>query len=278
MLSSFDIANIIGAVAISAIFGFAIYTALGIRRTFSVGLYRDQALGVALIALIILVNILSNIIFSYIPPNVPSDFLYSNVGIIGEIAFLLWFPIFYYWIDNSELAARKSNPFLRDILHWQRVRVYLGPLIYTSIVSAGCVVVIQTIFFGVSPVSMVSEEAVPPNFPLIVSILFQLIPSFILFIGLRVLAIIALPIAAWQTRDPLLRKQIYWLGIFFILNFVGGALQGAILNPFEALLVLDAIVFLNGYCLYKSARSLVPTYSFSAEELKPIPPDNPSSS
>ncbi len=277
MPSSFDVANIIGAVAITVIFGYAIYTALGIRRTFSVGLYRSQALGVALIALIILIWNLSNIIFSYIPPNVPSDFLYNNVGIIGELAFLLWFPIFYYWLDKSELAARKSNPMLRDILHWQRIRVFLGPLIYASIVSSICVEIIETIFYGVSPVSMVSESAGPSAFPILVSILLFLIPALILFVGLRVLAIIALPIAAWQTRDPLLRKQIYWLGIFFILNFVGGALQGSILNPFEALFFLDAIVFFSGFALYKSARSLVPTYSFSAEGIQTNPEHPPTS-
>ncbi len=272
MLSSFDIANIVGAVAFSATFGYAIYTALGIRRTFSVPLYRSQALGVALIALIILINLLSNIIFSYIPPNVPSDFLFSNVGIIGELAFLLWFPIFYYWLDKSELAARKSDPLLRDILHWQLVRLFLGPLIYASVVIAASTEIIETIFFGVSPVSMASESAVPSN---LFIILFLFIPGIILFIGLRILAIIALPIAAWQTKDPLLRKQIYWLGLFFILNFIGGALQGTISNPFEALFVLDAIVFANGYCLYKSARSLVPSYSFSSEGIKSVS-DHPS--
>lgn len=256
MLSSFDIANIIGAVASSAIFGCAIYIALGIRRTFSVALYRSQALGVALIALIILANNLSNVILSYFPPNIPSDFLFTNLGSIGLTTFALWFPIFYYWIDYSVLAARKSS--IRDILHWQRVRVFLGPLIYVS-----SVILVGFSIFGNGfsyPAFVAASEGVPP--------IYVGIAAIILFIGLRLLGIIVLPISAWQTKDPLLRRQIYWLGLFLVLNFVGGAIFGAIGDLFEALLVYYVFLSVQAYALYRSAKSLVPMYSFSQDVIQ----------
>jgi hypothetical protein len=267
MLSSFDILDITGAVAITAIFSYAIYTAFGIRRTFSVKLYRRQALGLGLIALIELIFSLNNVILSYLPPNKPSDFLYANVGLSGLVFMTLFYPVLFYWIDYSVLSSRKSDPLLRDTLSWQRVRAILRPLIY----GAGVFVIAFLIYLaiiGVVPLIAANLGAAPPGS------IYVSVPSAILFLGVPPLGIILLPISAWRTKDPLLKKQLYWFGLFAVFYLASAALYSHFSNPFIALLTYYPTFFIIGYCLYRSAKSLVPLYSFSSEDLK-VSPDRP---
>ncbi len=257
MLSSLSIANVAGGLAFSAIFAYAIYTALGIRRTFSVGLYRSQALGIGLIALVEMLNNLNNVILSYVPPNQPSAYIYTtNAGLSGIVSFTVFYGVLFYWIDYSVMAAKKSDPLLRDTLHWQRARVILHPLVFAS-VAAEIVAVVIAVSIGQYPL-----VAFAIGFPVPVV---TVPPAFVLLVGVPVAGVILLPISAWRTKDPLLKKQLYWFGLFAVLYLANNAFLDSFSNPLEGLIIFYALLIVQGYCLYRSAKSLVPLYSFSQE-------------
>jgi hypothetical protein len=72
------------------------------------------------------------------------------------------------------------------------------------------------------------------------------LPAYVVVIA----GIVALPICAYRTKDKFLRLSLKWFGAFVvILPFVG-----ATAIPTETFVGL----IVAGYCLYRSARSLVP--------------------
>jgi hypothetical protein len=258
MLSSFDIANTACIIVLLAIYSYVAYIGFGIRHTFSVGLYRRQALGIGFVALIFSILLLNNFVFSYIPPNKPTDIAHTNSGPAGVVIFFLFFLVLFYWIDVSVLAAKKSNPLLKDILYWRRVRVVLRPLIFLDgglLIALFLAFLFSTILAGTFTIAGPQGSA-PATLA---------IPFFIILFGVPISGMLLLPMSAWRTKDPLLRKQLFWFGLFAVIGFVNQLQTGFNTNAVEALFVTYALFFIAGYCLYRSAKSLVPLYSFSKD-------------
>lgn len=249
--------------AVLAMFSYAIYYAFGIRRKFSADLYRRQALGMGLIALVELVLTVVNVALSFVPPNIPPEFLYTNVGAIGGALFTLFFPVLFNWIDYSAIVARRFDPMSRDSLHWSRVRVILRPVVFLSGAGIFAISIVQGILSGY----LIATTFSPPVSG---ALLYPFGVFFILLIiGVPVAGIALLPISAKRTKDPQLRRQLAWFGVFAVVytatNFISGSISPLLSYSFVALFVWAGTNLAYGYFLYRSARSLVPLYSFARD-------------
>lgn len=206
------------------IYAYASYWAFEIRKASASRLYRNQALGVGLLCLGFALLFIS--------------FIFNLGSVLGPIQLLPFFLPFY-WIDASVLAARRSDPFLRDIYRWSKVRLILWPLLVLSWVAN-----------------------IPNWSPTPLFSLFFLIFLFLPFVT----GAIYLPISAIRSRDTTFRRHLRWFG-FFAIFLVGAAVFGALsflIGP-VAFLPASVLFVLGGYCLYRSAKSLVPLNRISLE-------------
>lgn len=232
MLSDLETALLIVGFAVPLLpLGYVIYWAFEIRHALFVRLYRNQALGVALLAVALILGI-----YGGIAPGLP---LPSIVESVADAADFLSYLLIFYWIDISLRAARRSDPLLRDTLHWGQVRKALWP-VYLGILAI--LVVWTALNLGET--------------------LLYLAPSLIVIIS----GLLYLPAAARRSKDPVLRRHFTWFGLFFIGFFL--ASFGELGNfPFDVggdLLTISGLL-ISSYFLYRSARSLVPLNKITLE-------------
>jgi cell division protein FtsW (lipid II flippase) len=157
----------------------------------------------------------------------------------------------FYFVDASTVAARRSDPLLRDTLRWSRVRKYLWALV----VALAVVSLFANLAFS-SSVKYSTFEGV-------------LFSQSVYFVAIG-LGVAALPLSALRSRDLTLRRHYRWFGmsLVFLLLFVivvgpapapdffgGTGFSSFVIADFEAAFVS---MFLAAYCLYRSSRSLVP--------------------
>ncbi len=231
----------------------AAYQASVIARALAVRLYRNQALGIGLVAVANFVLVAGQtIIVALQPPN--------GGGAYGTTAnwpliFFTWIVLFY-WIDASVRASRRSDPLLRDTLLWSRVRlavwaVMLGSMAAILIISAYLVATT-----GLSLVAQVTSPYVQPGS--------RGILTFLAFFPPIIFGAIYLPIAAYRSRDPTLRRHLSWFGMFILL-YLGVLLSFSL--PFKSFADLGGseVLLVAGYFLYRSARSLAPLNRFTLE-------------
>ena len=204
---------LIGILAFSFLFLYPAFWAFSIRRALAVRLYRNQALGIGLVCVSFAISFL------------------DNTGVGYGIALL----VIFYWIDASFLAARRSDPLLRDTLHWSKLRIIFWALsIFTVIPTA-----IYQILTGNGP-------SAPGN-----DLLGVIFIAFFILIPASGIGLFA--VASRRSGDHALRRHLAWFGLFVLS-------QSATITI--ALFGGGATYFLGfavgGFCLYKSARSLVP--------------------
>ena len=227
MLSNIDLENLARVawlLVTAAVLFYASYWALIIRRALAVQSYRNQALGVALIALFQGVTTIGFAGTEGASGRTPLDLLALGANTI-------LFLFVFYWIDASVLAAKRSDPLLRDTLHWRSLRLVLWPLIISF-----------------------AAAAVVSNFSLPFNIILTLVAGAA-----------SLPVAARRSRDPTMRRHLIWFGLYaaFLLAFffnLGGLLNVSIGSPasFVFLGIGSLMYFAASYCLYRSAVSLAP--------------------
>jgi len=242
MASSSDVAAIIGAAAMALTYAYVAYWAFEIRRALAVRLYRTQALGVGLLAV-----------------SLPlAQIYYTGSTLYGwppELSFVtvLFFTLsLLYWTNISVRAERQSDPLLRDTLGWSRLRfLVLAIVLVTAVYDSGNIVYNLLNGYAVS--------GTPTGFLAITFGIPALVPL--------VAAAVMLPAIGLRTKDPTLRKHLLWFGLFaaFLFVFVE-VLSSAFANPLDLILVQDSGIILGGYCLYRSARALVPLNRISADE------------
>ena len=244
------------------LFSLAAYEALTVRRALAVSLYRNQALGVGLVAFSFVLSLLSAIITAtYFCPSSCQ----SSGGSFGEpisLPFLYFFVlVLLYWVDSSMRAARRSDPLLRNSLHWSRVRIVAWVLTVGFIVLNSAYVLYLVIATGLP------FDAVP-NLPPLFSII-ELVPLYVPV----ALGATFLPLGTRRSGDRTLRRHLVWFGLFVLLllatliSFIG--LSISVPSDLEALrhaiVNYSAFVALNvaGYFLYRSGRFLVPLHRIS---------------
>jgi hypothetical protein len=227
-LISFNVALLLVAILLTASYAYASYWAFKIRKVLAVRIYRNQALGIGLVALgwilIFFANVFLNggIFTAYIP------FFAINTGVT--------FILLFYFIDASVLAGRRSDPLLRDTLHWQKLRIVLWIL---NILVTTVIIALITYFQ--------LTTGTEPQFMLVYG-------GYVLVYIIYPVSLVALALAALRSKDKLLRAQVAWFGgflasVLLIVDF------SRVTNN-DAGLILGLI--LGAYCLFRSARSLVP--------------------
>ena len=203
------------------VFVYAAYWAFDIRKALAVPVYRRQALGIGLVSLG----------FALLVPSITGNFSLPQP--------LLQVPILilFFWIDVTVLAARRSDPLVRDILQWRRVRIVLWALEIIAIVIGESLIVLTGQLFSNS-----------------INPVYWILPTFITFTA----GAVYLPFSALRSKDNTFRKHLGWFGLFLIVLLVGtiSSVSFAFSDITFVLLIVTFII--GGYCLYRGVRSLVP--------------------
>jgi len=235
--------SIILVLAAEGTFAYAAYWAFNIRRGLAVRIYRNHALGVGLVSLGWIL-----IFFDFV---LVSSFNF----VIFVVIQVLVSAMFFFFIDTAVLDGRMSDPLLRDTIHWWRIRQWVWAIFAAASVAS---IYIGAYYEGLTGANL------------------SVLPFWVSFIGaflevavVLIVGIIALPITAARSRDPFLRKQLAWLAGFVAFLVAGSPVPT---SPAYAPLVF-ALQFAMAFCLYKSARSLVPLNRLST--LDQQPPESP---
>lgn len=248
----FALALIIAEIVPAAIALYAAYWAFAIRRALAGRIYRNHAFWLGVVCIL----------------YAAAEFVtYSNNAIVQDalgIFYLILNPVIFAFIDSTVRVARRSDPLLRTVLRWEKLRIVLW---------------IDEIALAILLASMFDPSIIASINPAVGGLLFIILIS-IPYIG----GTPALLIGARRSRDPVLRRSLKWLGVFFLF-FLGYLLEFGIIqliipgiSQFELYYSYTAIPggiigILGAYAIYKSARSLAPINRMSLEvEPKVEPP------
>jgi len=256
-------------IAVAAVGIYAAYWAFAIRRRLMGRIYRNHALWLGVLGIVV---------------AIPTGFaLSSNNWWINFLAIVFenapWqILIGVAFIDSTIPVVRRSDPLLRDILHWKKVRIGLWSVlafetiltIYVSIYFPAC----WTPTFS----SCIRTNFATSNPGLLIAFPDFFVADFLpIMLFCLVLGAAALLIGATRSRDIMLRKSVKWLGVGLLCVGVGLALViwiGATLNLSNyyttysyGAVPYNVVIFLTGYAIYRSARSLAPL-----NRLPPIEP------
>jgi hypothetical protein len=231
---------------IFALYSLATYEAAAIQRVLPVKLYKNQARGISLVAVGLIV--LSSAQIAGAAFGTPVGFPFID---------FTWIVLFY-WIDASIQASRRSDPLLRDTFRWSLVRVAVWVLMVGSMAIILAFAAYQVVAEGV-PLSATA------NLPFGGT---QGTLGFLSYFLPIILGAIYLPIAALRSRDPTLRRHLERFGLFvlcfmiviltFGLAFIIGAGWSSVAQ--------SEILALGSFFLYRSARSLVPLNRISLDQ------------
>ncbi len=237
MLGTFDILNISAVAVVTLTLGYAAFWGLNVRRVLAIQVYRNQALGIALIALTLGLTNIGVTANAYLFYHNPLD----AVGNGGFGLFFAFLVTFFYWIDASVMAFRRADPQPREAFRWSKLRIAL----WIGVLPAPAVVIPFDIL---NPLSNVNAS--PPAWVAV-----MLVPG--IFIPL-ISGAILLPMIARRTIDPLLRGHLKWFGYFALVYLVIANLLGN--DPGGAWSLFFGYVGLSAaaYCLYRSVLFLVP--------------------
>jgi len=220
---------ILAYLADTAIFIYAAYWAFGIRRALVGRIYRNQALWLGVLSIIVLLS-------EAVPTPTTDNAVFIVLSNLPVIALAL---VLFAFVDSTVPVARRSDPLLRDTLHWGKVRVV-----------AWLVLVLVEILGAYGEITSSNTSSSDVN-------------------GLLLLVVIGAPpmfIGARRSMDPHLRGSLKWFGLGLV------SLIGLLLVAFAELaanipsagplayaeLPYNLVVFLFGYALYRSTRSLAP--------------------
>ena len=228
MSSSIDLGFLVVAAEFLVIVYFAAragYMALTVRNALFVKLYRNQGLSISIAAVATCLLTLVGLVIS---PASASNQTAPTSGpgqVLGPLVLFGLYLALFYTVDTFARVARRSDPLLRDTLHWNKVRGVVWALDLLAIA--------YVVAFGI----VTSQETMVFIFPIVIPLV-----SGVLLISANLR----------RTRDPALRRHLTWLGPFFLLSFV------AFFIAFGSAPLSGLAWIAAAFCLYKSARSLVP--------------------
>ena len=255
MSSEVDVVVSLGSIAVALGISYSVYWAFSIRSALARSLYRHQALGIGLVgifgefsilvAALLFVYDLGSILKGVVTPL----FLASGLTVVGfELAL-------FYWIDSSILAARRSDPLLRDTFGWRRLRFLTWILLI--VLGIASVALPQSVFQGDFSST---------------GVLLGYLPVFVVVLS----GAVVLPIAARRSGDATLRKHLAWFALFvagIFLSNTPNAVQGLssgqgdLLAPSALSLGLQYLIGLGAsYFIYRSVRSLAPLNKLSLSD------------
>ena len=238
MFDSVSIIFFILWVLVVGLFSYAAYWAFIIRKALATGLYRKQALWAGTMGLYFVA--LSTFLTIALSFNLTA----LSVNILGGLLISSGFVVLFAWIDSTVRVARRSDPLLRDTLRWSRLRYFIG---------------LVTLFGAISAVL----TSINSGFALVAP-----------FGGALFFGAIALLISARRSGDTTLRRHLKWMGLAIAMLWLASQLSGVLFRIFPAgSLASEAITYslvaVGGFCLYRSARSLVPLGHLSLPDVSP---------
>jgi hypothetical protein len=236
------------------LFGFSAYRAFSIRRSFSIGLYRRQALWAGILCAIFVMSYTMIALFGYsiLKANTPVDFavsFFQDLLILGMFA----------WIDATALVSRRADPLLRDPIRWTRIRRPVWAVVIASLVAA--------YYFTISGALSGGSLALAPSPAVLVALLVILLVPF-------TSGAILIPLSASRSGDVVFRRHLRWLGLLVIAILAVALLFGVELaygtatgfvdlllvaeqDPISNLLLV-VIILATSYFAYRCVQSLVP--------------------
>ncbi len=203
---------------------YASYWAFAIRQALASRAYRNHAMWLGVVC------ILTSLFFPAIELGNSSNFLISEAP---AVVFPLLILVLFAWIDSTIPVARRSDPLLRSILHWEKLRI------------AGWIVTVLLV------ISLVISSVYP-------ALSFVSVPALVF---LFILGAPAVLIGARRSKDRLFRNSFKWFGAFLLL-FLFLVIVGAFLGNVVAIPVLLVAAFF----LYRSVRSLAPINRLSLDD------------
>jgi hypothetical protein len=237
-LASSDLSLVLEPIIALASISLGIYTvfwAFKIRQILFVKVYRDQALGIGMITLLV-VTVLT--VFDLVEISYPF--------LAGGAPFFLWGVSFvlFYWINASVMSGRLTDPLFRDTAGWKKLRfVILGLMVFGVISSVGLILYNAVMFERGHSVA---------------AALWLFSPLF----EAGGTGAVVLPIVARRSSDNSLREHLQWFGLMGIVLLIvlpiGIVSDSLKLDSVANNLVLNSLLFVMTYFLYRSAKSLVP--------------------
>lgn len=224
-------------IAAGVVYVYVAYSAFAISRTLSNGVYRRQALGMAVV-IVFLIILGESTDFNGTSGAVPTvDF------VLGFLAFYAVFIGTYYWIDASIVAIRFTDPLYRDTFHWTRLRLVFWAYDIAALV-----------FFLITGTLGIFQFSTAPD----IVVAFILGPLVIMLFS----GAVVLPVASHRSKDKVMKRHLDWFAVYVIA--ILGFIFVVSLNNFQTMLAAT----IGGYLLYRSVRSLVPLYTFRPESDK----------
>jgi len=236
----------------AAIALYAAYWAFSVRKALAGRMYRRHAFLLGVVCVV--VAIIGFVTYS---PNQTINYLiaafYSGV-----------FVFLFAFFDSTVPLARRSDPLLRSVLRWDKLRVALW-------IDTGALAVLNVLFQGAysGPTSSLGAALADILWPTLAIILFGA-SGAALFIGAR------------RSRDPFFQTSLKWLGLVLIvvmLQFVvDTSLSFLVPNLTNFTYYYSYYALPSGflsivytYFMYRSARSLAPMSSLADSDLGPLP-------
>jgi hypothetical protein len=212
---------------------------------------------------------------------IPTGFILSTNNSVINLLLLLtfyapgvWqFPIVFAFIDSIIPVLRRSDPLLRNILNWKKVRIGLWSVVALETILR----IYEWSYFLYLPACWAATyigECVRTSFAMInpgwpSAILgFFFFRWYFLTTPCFILGAVALLIGSRRSRDMVLRESVKWSGAALVCDIVGWSLVVAIISLLNwsyyyytysyGAVLGNAVAFLTGYAIYRSARSLAP--------------------
>lgn len=179
--------------------------------------------------------------------------IYAAIVVFYSIAFAVLFAFF----DSLVKVARRSDPLLRNIIHWEKTR-------YVGWIGVGLIAVFNSL--------SVALPAAQANLAGELVTIFISIPLVIGGAGIL--------IASTRIKDPMLKNNLKWLGlvlVFAIITDIVSLAEGLVgISNYDVYYSYPALIgapfwILAVYCLYRAARSLAPITHFTLEEKRQNP-------
>jgi hypothetical protein len=251
MQSTYDLIAFIIVGAAVVVYSYAAFSAFSIRRRLSGNLYRRQALGIGLVT----------ILFGSFAIGLTLDKVVVLNFVLGFVFIYAIFLATFYWIDTSIRAARFSDPLLRDTFHWSKLRFVMWGYIIAALAF-------------VSPIAI--DPSIYPKTPTVIGNIIHFGVVFAPVLTTLICGFAVFPVVARRSEDIHLRKQFEWFSayvfVIFVLFLLGNVpdTEFAWFTSGAGYYLLQGITLaIAGYFLYRSARSLVPIYSFDPKRTMP---------
>lgn len=246
----FALAIVFSEIMPAAVFLYAAYWAFAIRRALVSRIYRRHALWLGALGVVVAVAVFLTYSTNY------------TVNIMISIYYDILFAVVFAFVDSLIPVARRSDPLLRSVLSWEKLRYFL----WADVAVLGA-------FNTLSYVSYLTPAFSSGLAKFIVQDAGWFAAAAVLF-GLSGLAIL---IAVRRSGDIVLRSSLKWLGvmlIFVVFLFAAYTAEYYLLpnltqfDFFYSYPVLPwGIVFIVvAYALYRSARSLAPVNRLTVNE------------